>query len=240
MSLATVGPVATVSTAVAGGSSGVALPSSSGTAVRPNQYLSRLFSGLPGICVISRFNPTSVFDPFAGVAGPWAPVIAIAPPPTSAPVPVVSRAPELSLIEALSPEFLQSCNQAQLDMLKPVLRRAVQKPDVPAELDAERRLNALAAYFPEIFARPQPQPFISTSTPTSHVYRTLFSPPTDLARQPDPKSRVDPDVSTSRGRANVEDPPIDTTDKLSAKIDVLLKMNLIKVDASLAEEDRMF
>ena len=67
------------------------------------------------------------------------------------------------------------------------------------------------------------------------MYRFIFPPPTDPGRKPDPKLRVDPDVDTSRGRANVEVPPVDTTDKLSAKIDALLKINSIKVDASLAE-----
>ena len=238
-SSATVIPVATVSTAVAGGSSGVALPSSSGTADRPDQYLSRLFSELPGICVMNRPNPTSAFDPFAGVAGIWPPVGAIPPPPAPAPVPVVSRAPEFSLIEALSPEFLQCCNQAQLDMLRPVLRRAVQKPDVPAESEAERRLNALAAYFPESFSLPQPQhPFASTPAPS--VYRTLFPTSAEPSRKPDPRSVVNPDVGAQRGSANAEEAPDDATNKLSAKNDALLKINSIKADASLAEEDRMF
>ena len=158
-SLATVGTVATSSNASEGRASSVAQPTSSGTAALPDQYSSRLFR--KG-CVMSRPHPTSVFDPFAGTGILW--------PSTGAPAPAVPRAPDLSLIQALTPDFLQNCIQAQIIMLRPIVQRVVPNPDVPVESEADRRLNALATFFPERFAFTQPHPPIFASIPASHVY----------------------------------------------------------------------
>ena len=149
-SLVAVSTVAFTSTALAGGTAGVTQLVGSGSVSRPDQYLSRLLS--EG-CIMSRPHPTAAFDPFARTSGLWPAAGAHAPPPA----PVVHRTPDLSLIEALSPEFLQSYSQAQIDVLRPVLQPALPEPDVSVESESERRLSALSACFPEsIEGRPSP------------------------------------------------------------------------------------
>ena len=72
----------------------------------------------------------------------------------------------------LSREFLENCNEAQLQLLQPLVRKLSVAPEVEEDTEQERQQALLAAYFPNLFtSTPRVTPVIRLQPSVSRALK---------------------------------------------------------------------